>query len=63
MDVHQLYEGYFELPSMAISEVGGEWKAEAGLAIKDKEIARIRVGKANDWIQVQINEKEEHEEL
>jgi hypothetical protein len=61
MSVHQLYDGYFELPKMGISEVGGEWKAEASLAIRGNEIARVRVGKETDWIQIQVNEK--HEEL
>jgi hypothetical protein len=62
VSVHKLYNGYFELPAVAVSEVGGEWKAEAGLAIRGEEIARIRVGQKSDWIQIQLD-SEGHEEL
>lgn len=62
VSVHQLYDGYFELPKMGVAEVGGEWKTEAALAIRGNEIARIRVGKETQWIQIQLSE-EKHEEL
>lgn len=63
LDVHQLYTGYFELPEMLISEVSGEWKAEASLVIRGNELARIRVGEEHKWIQIEISDKNKHEEL
>lgn len=56
MPVHQLYDDYLNLPDLGFSEIGGEWKAEVGLAVHGNEIARIRVGKSDEWIRVQVNE-------
>ncbi|KAI6241036.1 hypothetical protein M3Y99_00414900 [Aphelenchoides fujianensis] len=58
-----LFEDFFPLPENPVSELGGEWRLDVRMDVAEEEVARIRVGRSDEWIRIGEEEEEAHEEL
>ncbi|KAI6188006.1 nucleoprotein [Aphelenchoides besseyi] len=62
IDARALFDDYFPLPVSPVAEVGGEWRLEVKIKVQGKEVAHIRAGHSDEWIEILVDE-ETHEEL
>ncbi|KAI6214954.1 hypothetical protein M3Y94_00328600 [Aphelenchoides besseyi] len=62
IDARALFDDYFPLPASPVSEIGGEWRLEVRIKVQSEEVARIRAGHSDEWIEILVDE-ETHEEL